>query len=109
MQKVRHFFLGHIRITERHTGKNIKTLILRLLRSFRYSIKGEEVNLTHYLYSSTTDNANNVKNANVQMGLVGIGCMAHKINLAMKKAIGGKIPRSRHPKDPRSVWPEEND
>ena len=99
-----HNFLGHIEITEQHTGGNIRDSVLTLLRSYKTVLGGKTVDLTHYLHSSTTDNAKNVINANKLMEIVYIGCKAHKINLAMKRAVGGKFPRSGHPDYTKDPW-----
>lgn len=115
-------YLGLIPITTAHTGENIKKTVEDVLRSYKYVVTEEEWNaspfgssrelptnmtltLLDFVHAATTDNAGNVKRAVSLMGLKGVGCGGHKINLVAKMSLGGKFPRSGHPdymKDPYS-------
>jgi hypothetical protein len=53
--------------------------------------------LLDFVHAATTDNAGNVIRAVSLMGLKGVGCGGHKINLVAKMSLGGKFPRSGHP------------
>ena len=52
-----------------------------------------------FVYGGTTDNASNVCAATKLLKIKQIGCWAHKTNLAVKKAVGGKFIVSKHPDD----------
>ena len=38
-----------------------------------------------------------------RMDLTQVGCQAHKVNLAVKASVGGKLPSSRHPDDMEDI------
>jgi hypothetical protein len=114
MKKVERVFLGMVIMTTAHTGENIKESVETLLQSYTYVISEDEwksspfgssrtlrenktLTLLDFVHAATTDNAANVLKAVRLMEIKGVGCGAHKVNLATKMALGGKLPRSGHP------------
>jgi hypothetical protein len=68
-----------------------------LFRSSRKLPVDMTLTLLDFVHAATTDNAGNVIRAVSLMGLKGVGCGGHKINLVAKMSLGGKFPRSGHP------------
>ena len=63
----------------------------------------EGYNIQEFVNSGTSDNATNVVSAVKRMHLTQVGCQAHKVNLAVKASVGGKLPSSRHPDDMEDI------
>ena len=93
---VMHFCLGIYHITTAHTADNIKATIEEILGPEGYNIR-------EFVNSGTSDNATNVVSAVKRMDLTQVGCQAHKVNLAVKASVGGKLPSSRHPDDMEDI------
>ena len=82
-----HFCLGIYHITTAHTADNIIATIEEILGPAGYNIR-------EFVNSGSSDNATNVVSAVKRMRLTQVGCQAHKVNLAVKASVGGKLPSS---------------
>ena len=83
-------------ITTAHTADNIIATIEEILGPAGYNIR-------EFVNSGSSDNATNVVSAVKRMRLTQVGCQAHKVNLAVKASVGGKLPSSKHPDEMEDI------
>ena len=79
---------GYKHITGSHSSMHIRDWHLEVFNDWK--LDDTVAVIKEFVYSGTTDNANNATRGTKDLGLKQIGCYGHKVNLVVKNARGGK-------------------